>query len=156
MGKNNCEKNRPKETKNISCHKECLESLPNICYKPIEYPCSRWSEFRPLNPKDEEIFFIALRCSCKSDFIPLLVSTQVYEGYNFIYLAEKINHCPCESSSLVYIQVCLMHCGKIKLVSIKDAHLYPDVSNECFPTHCINPCNESPCCDSCFNNFYKI
>lgn len=147
-----------KKPQHCECHKppqkECNKPIYVECTKPQECFCGKWSEFKPLNPKDEEIFFIALKGFCGSDFIPLLVSTRVCEGYNFIFLAEKIVTGSCHPCSLVYIRVLLMHCGKIKLVSIDDAHLYPEVRNDCSHEHCCKPCKELPSCGSFYPEFY--
>lgn len=157
MRKNSC--SIPKCNKhNNGCneqhHKECPQPIHCECNKPKEYPCGGWSEFRPLNCKDEELFYIAIKNYCGSEFIPLLVSMQVCEGYNFIFLAEKIIPEVCKPPSLVYIKIYLMHCGKMKLVSINDAHLYPEIRNDCVLDYCDKPCGEPPTCRSFFPKFY--
>ena len=142
------------KTNHLGCnkpnHNECQPPHHDQCHKPQECPCDRFSEFRPLTPKDGELFYIALKDFCGSEFIPFIVSTQVCDGYNFIFLAEKIIPGSCTTPTLAYVKICMMHCGKIRLISIKDAHIYPETDNDCLHI----PCDKQHCknkhSSSCF------
>ncbi len=137
MNKRNCIKISNKKCnckQEKSCNKHCNCEKPcecnhcnscNSCNTQIECVQSNWSEFKPLNCKDSEIFYEAIRGIVGCDFSPLIVSTKIHDGYNYLFLAEKTIPGSCEKPSLVYVKICVMHCGIIKLVDIKIAHLYP-------------------------------
>lgn len=128
MGKYSCSKPKPCE-----CHNP--QPIPHEC------ACSGWSELRPITPKDEEIFAIAIKSYCGGEFLPLAVSTQICNGYNFIFLAEKIIPGSCHPPTLVYVKIILSHCGKIRLLSIQSAHIFPEVRDDCGHCHLDCGCN---------------
>ena len=106
-----------KHNNNYCNHNQCL--------------CCGWGQFQPLCSKEEELFYNALEDFCGNEFLPLLVSTQVHNGYNYLFLAEKFTPNSCKPPSLVYVHICVLHCGITKLISISDAHLFPALCNCC-------------------------